>query len=335
MIEWVVQWHAQMVFNYAVIQGLMPYCDATILWRLLAFSSFTFWVVRWVLAAISQMRLQLQLNQLTPPDPSILRAFQLQAEQLGFKQTPPLYLGNLHQAAFAGGFFKRFVFINQALATQLNRDELNALFCHELVHIKRRDHWKLALVEGILFTAPYWMMQFFLHQIGCKPEDIQTLALLSFILLFLGWRYGLAIYQNFREWSCDDRAVKITQKPLALASALLKTWRWLKQTHPSRSMALVFANKAVGPQMEKRIRRLIDYRRPICKPILAQCFRVSGIFMALYIGWFIYDFHFKSQYQQRFNHCTSLVETHGCAIQQTPETYCNYETVTCDVSGKK
>jgi beta-lactamase regulating signal transducer with metallopeptidase domain len=42
----------------------------------------------------------------------------------------------------------------QALVSQLNRDELDALLAHEIAHVRRRDHW-VRLVE-IAATALFW-----------------------------------------------------------------------------------------------------------------------------------------------------------------------------------
>lgn len=93
----------------------------------------------------------------------------------------------------------------------------------------------------------------------------------------------------FRELSCDDLTVDAIGDPLPLASALIKVW----EHHRSRSGLDAFPTASrialIGNgDLERRIRRLIAYRRPRMKFVLGRLARGAGVillFVLLVAAW--------------------------------------------------
>lgn len=110
---------------------------------------------------------------------------------------------------------------------QLDARELESVLTHELSHLARRDYpmaWLASVLRDAFFYLPTSRRVF--RQIQAE-----------------------------KEFACDDLAVSVTGRPLALASALAKVWQQgLAPPTFVAGQALVES----GTTIEQRIRRLLD-----------------------------------------------------------------------------
>ncbi|GEM_PF-6958777 len=126
-----------------------------------------------------------------------------------------------------------YIFVPQALAAQLDDEELQALLAHEVAHIVRWD--------GLLDTLSR----------GCCS-----------LMLFNPIAYlALARFHRERELATDDRAIKLGCSRLALASCLLRAYRL------TRSRAYAGVTELLGCEnaLEERVQRMIsppEYKEP-------------------------------------------------------------------------
>ena len=110
---------------------------------------------------------------------------------------------------------------------QLDSQELESVLAHELGHLSRRDY-PLAWIASVLRDA-----FFYLPSSRCVFRQLQ----------------------HDKELACDDLAVSVTGRPLALASALAKVWQ------QSLAVPMLAAGQALvepATPIEQRIRRLLD-----------------------------------------------------------------------------
>lgn len=109
-----------------------------------------------------------------------------------------------------------------AVATDWSANELRAVLCHELEHVRSRD-WLVMLLERAISTL-YW----------CNP----------FVLL------ARIASSSDRECAADNAVLRASIEPRAYANQLLRTAR--TRTQPRVAMSLAFANHGV----EGRVRAL-------------------------------------------------------------------------------
>ena len=128
--------------------------------------------------------------------------------------------------ALASGLWRPTILLSTWTLDHLDRRELEAVLAHELGHIARRDY--LAV----------WL--------GTVLRD-------AFCYLPTSW-VAYRQLQREKELACDDLAVRVTRRPLALASALTKVWQPTLSTNPTY-LAQPF--DGVGESIEGRIERLL------------------------------------------------------------------------------
>ena len=110
---------------------------------------------------------------------------------------------------------------------QLDTRELESVLAHELSHLARRDY-PTAWIASVLRDAFFYL-----------PTSRRVFRQI----------------QRDKELACDDLAVSVTRRPLALASALAKVWQH------SLATPLFAAGQALvepGTPIEQRIQRLLD-----------------------------------------------------------------------------
>ncbi len=156
------------------------------------------------------------------------------AARLGVK-APRLIVSARHPtAAYVFGWHRPIILLGQHWLTQLDAEELEAVFAHELAHFKHGDTWQVLVAQvcrDLMFFNPL------AHH----------------------------VYQRLiaaREEAADDRAMQVTRKPLALASCLVKFWQ-AQQLAPALAGGLALAGQPA--RLERRIYRLItagDETRP-------------------------------------------------------------------------
>ncbi len=158
-------------------------------------SLFVMIVIKQALSFVSGRRLLKKLEKAEgEPQKQAHQIFREIAERVGIEAIK-LEICQLDQPlALTTGIIHPRILISSWLVEKLDRDELEAVMAHEIAHVKRRDNFinTLAMVvKDFLFFLPS---------------------------SYLAWRD----YLREREKACDDYTIKITERPLALASALTK-----------------------------------------------------------------------------------------------------------------
>lgn len=127
------------------------------------------------------------------------------------------------------------------MVARLDALELEGVLAHELAHLARRDHALVWLV--VLLRDAFWYL----------PSS----------------RAAFRQLQHQQEFACDDLAVGVTGRPLALASALAKVWQAALGPRPMPVAGVGLAGACAD--VEGRIRRLMqETRPPVGSPSLQQ-----------------------------------------------------------------
>ncbi len=134
--------------------------------------------------------------------------------------------------ALAYGIARPTLLLSTWLVTHLDRQELEAVLAHELAHLARRDP--------------------FITWLATVLRD-------AFCYLPTSW-LAYRQLQRERELACDDLAVGVTRRPLALASALAKVWQRAAAGPVLTAAASLAATSAA---IEARIQRLLAAPPPM------------------------------------------------------------------------
>ena len=135
---------------------------------------------------------------------------------------------NAGAVAVTCGIIRPTLVVAPWLTTDLDAQEQEAVLAHEVAHIARNDY-RLAWLALCLRDA-WWFV----------PSSRRA-------------------YQQLRrdqEWACDERAVAVTQRPLALASALGKVWH--RAVAPPAGLP-VLGLTSTGEALHARILRLLQH----------------------------------------------------------------------------
>lgn len=146
----------------------------------------------------------------------------------------------LHEASIGEAFSlvlkgRGIVAVSPKLVESLSPDEVEAVFAHELSHIKNHDS-----------TA----------------KGLARLARLAFMFDPVVHLVEAAVHRE-RELLADKTAVRYTKKPLALASALIRVHEFPNSSAPEFGAGLFVGGKRKGlfslyPDFERRIELLLD-----------------------------------------------------------------------------
>lgn len=133
--------------------------------------------------------------------------------------------------ALTCGLIRPTVILSTWMLQHLDREELESVLAHELGHVTRRD------------VLVIWL--------GTVLRD-------SFFYVPTSWAAYRQL-QRDKELACDDLALRATNQPLALASALAKVWQQAAGgAQPQGAQPLVDAATAI----EERIERLLVTHPP-------------------------------------------------------------------------
>ncbi len=168
------------------------------------------------------------------------------------------------------------VAVTQGLLRILNRDELEGVLGHELTHVKNRDMLIgtfAAAMAGAIIQLAYWArwIAIFGGFGGDRDDGENVLAvILVAILAPIAAMLIQAAISRSREFLADEGGARISGKPQALASALMKIdeavrYRPLKNGNPATAhMFIINPFRGLGlatlfsthPPTEMRIERL-------------------------------------------------------------------------------
>jgi Zn-dependent protease with chaperone function len=157
------------------------------------------------------------------------------AERLGTPRPQVLVCPLSRPLALASGLRRPTILLSTWTLDHLDRREIEAVLAHELGHIAHRD---------------------------CPAAWLASVLRDAFCYLPAS-RAAYQHLQHEKELACDDLAVHITHRPLALASALAKVWQ--PGLAANRGGTLQPFEGAAG-SVEERIERLLAYTAPSVAP---------------------------------------------------------------------
>lgn len=132
--------------------------------------------------------------------------------------------------ALVAGFIKPHLVVSSGLVGLLDQEELEAVLCHEVLHIRRGDLWWAAL-GGVLHDLTWFL-----------PATRRLFRLML----------------TEQEMACDD-GVLGEEKRLAMASALARLWQAGLNSVSSPRGSLSFFSHQQSMHFEARVERLLDY----------------------------------------------------------------------------
>jgi beta-lactamase regulating signal transducer with metallopeptidase domain len=131
--------------------------------------------------------------------------------------------------ALTCGIFHPTILVSTWMLSHLDQQELEAVLTHELEHVARHDYL-------IIFLATVLRDAFFY-----LPTS----------------RRAYRQLQHEKELVCDDLTVRVTRRPLALASALAKVWLHAAETPPLARFGAAQPLAERGHPLSARIERLL------------------------------------------------------------------------------
>lgn len=176
-------------------------------------------------------------------DPALRARAAALADRLGLPQPALGLLRTDAPLAVTGGLRRPTIVLSTWLVERLDGAELEAVFAHELAHLRSRDHlvrWAARLLRDMTVYLPS------------------------------GW-YALRALEAEQELAADARAVEATARPLAMASALGKVWAGALS--PARPIGLAGLPAYAGSSaalLEERLNRLLDGRARATRPLTGR-----------------------------------------------------------------
>ncbi|MDP6794387.1 MAG: M56 family metallopeptidase [Verrucomicrobiota bacterium] len=168
---------------------------------------------------------RLRTRMVANPDGQWLEIFDELKAQMGISKTVKILKSGLAQTPMVVGWISPVVLVPAAAFASLSSEQMRMILAHELMHIRRYDHWVnqlQTLVEIILFFHPavWWLS---------RQMRIE------------------------REYCCDDASLQVVPKPKVLAETLAQL-ELMRISSPTNSLA------ANGGSLMDRITRILDNR---------------------------------------------------------------------------
>ncbi len=194
------------------------------------------------------------------PDDDWQVRFAALGELLKVKQMVRLVQSKIVETPMVIGWLKPVVLIPASVFTGMNPRELETIFAHELVHIRRYDY-------AVNFAQNFIEILFFYHPAA--------------------WWISASIRRE-RECACDDAVVKMLENSqIVYANALANLEEFRQSAKQTASPVLVAAN---GGKLMKRIERIISKNKNaktgIFQTSLWSASLVSALILALLLGLF-------------------------------------------------
>jgi Zn-dependent protease with chaperone function len=163
----------------------------------------------------------------TPAGPDLQALAERLAHRLGVPRPRLRVSVASRPLAFGWGLWRPTLLVSTWMLDHLDPQEVEAVLAHELGHAARHDArvvWLATLLRDAFFYLPTS-------------------------------RRAYRQLQADKEMASDELAVRVTARPLALASALVKVWQEALGDH-TRGAVQAFASEATC--IEQRIERLVD-----------------------------------------------------------------------------
>ena len=114
-----------------------------------------------------------------------------------------------------------------------------------------------------------------------------------------------------REFSCDDLTIEVIKDELVLASALVDVRRLSLQLPAHRWQLGLPLTQTFLPSetcFERRVQRLLDYKRPRMKFLIGKAMRVAAMAIILFTGIFLWQFHTSHQTSTMTQEYQSIIQ---------------------------
>lgn len=237
-------------------------------------------------------------------------AFKRAALHTKLARIPALYPFYGHRPLiFTNGTWSHSIFISPLVFEKVSSKELEAIFTHEMVHIKRKDNFIISFLDvftimSVTLAALFFILDtiiyhnvlyfhFFKHELFVSILSIVSGLVIIYLAKTVVWRRLIYL----RELSCDDRALKTIRDPLVMASALAKVWKTeteLPRHHWRLKFALIQAFIPPAPGTKNRISRLIDYRISKFRLLFSK---TASLLLLVFLGLFSFSLYsFTSEY---------------------------------------
>ncbi len=253
----------------AIILGLLAaellyflLAESPALWWLWAWVAFTFFAV--ILANLFPVLILPLFIPFRPLEDEELRSRLISLTEKAGTKVKDIFTLQLSakttagNAALVGWGNTRRILLGDTLLKDYSHDEIETVLAHELAHHVHRDIWLgiglQSLLNFFIFWATGQVFPFFTRFMGYRGiDDIAAFPLLAGIMGFLLLLFTpfTAAYSRWRESLADEYAIKITQKPEAFASVMVKlASQNLAEAFPPRWAEILFYSH---PPIGKRV----------------------------------------------------------------------------------
>jgi len=175
-----------------------------------------------------------KVKNLSPPKPDTAITFHALCRTMGVADAELMISKTNVPISFAVEVQKPIIVMSQKLLSLLKKDEIEAVMAHELAHVKNSDTALKAMVTAYKTALPH--------------DPIIRLV--------------EAAFHREREMVADETAARTTEKPLSLASALLKIYRAFpkKDLGSYGTLSILGTGKTLlsrHPPLRQRVQQLV------------------------------------------------------------------------------
>jgi heat shock protein HtpX len=161
--------------------------------------------------------------------------------------------------------------VHSSLVNTLNRDELDGVLAHEMMHIKNYDTLTSVIVAMVAGAVSYlaqlgWYVTPAYGYGGQRTRDSGMAGVLVILLAPIAALLVQLAITRTREYAADEGGAKLSAKPLSLASALEKIERSVvhRRTHGNPAFSQLYI---VNPFRGSSIAELFSTHPPTWKRI--------------------------------------------------------------------
>lgn len=183
---------------------------------------------------------------------AIQASFEKTCARLGMKRLPQLRMSQIVSGPMTIGVLRTLVLLPTSALLALNPEQLEAVFAHELAHVRRADY--------------FWNL-------------VQTLAETLFFFHPAVWWLGKRLREQ-RELCCDDIAVETCDDPLVYATAL---FRLEDQRATGTNLAMALDGHQSGIPFRARILRILGEATPQSQLAQLRPLSLLAVFGSLFI----------------------------------------------------